>query len=128
MCRGEVIHLAPYGANRADIAAIKPDTFIQYQVAYRVVLHVVVIFLNQECRIVIQYLFSEGAFHKCTTYLLEFLTTLMFGRSRFCFGVYFVVRSSENLVAQFRDRKSVVSGRSVSVRVDLGGGRIIKKK
>src|SRR3546814_17419048 len=26
------------------------------------------------------------------------------------------------------DRKSVVSGKSVSVRVDLGGGRIIKKK
>src|SRR3546814_14239079 len=26
-----------------------------------------------------------------------------------------------------RDRKSVVSGKSVSVRVDLGGGRIIKK-
>src|SRR3546814_15010955 len=28
----------------------------------------------------------------------------------------------------FRDRKSVVSGKSVSVRVDLGGRRIIKKK
>src|SRR3546814_16251022 len=27
-----------------------------------------------------------------------------------------------------RDRKSVVWGKSVSVRVDLGGGRIIKKK
>src|SRR3546814_21005135 len=27
-----------------------------------------------------------------------------------------------------RDRKSVVSGKSGSVRVDLGGGRIIKKK
>src|SRR3546814_193711 len=27
-----------------------------------------------------------------------------------------------------RDRKSVVEGKSVSVRVDLGGGRIIKKK
>src|SRR3546814_11588780 len=27
-----------------------------------------------------------------------------------------------------QDRKSVVSGKSVSVRVDLGGGRIIKKK
>src|SRR3546814_18930782 len=27
-----------------------------------------------------------------------------------------------------RDRKSVVKGKSVSVRVDLGGGRIIKKK
>src|SRR3546814_17268687 len=26
------------------------------------------------------------------------------------------------------DRKSVVKGKSVSVRVDLGGGRIIKKK
>src|SRR3546814_16835635 len=28
----------------------------------------------------------------------------------------------------FADRKSVVSGKSVSVRVDLGGRRIIKKK
>src|SRR3546814_15799925 len=28
----------------------------------------------------------------------------------------------------FRDRKSVVSGKSVSVRDDLGGRRIIKKK
>src|SRR3546814_16676225 len=33
-------------------------------------------------------------------------------------------RSAGHLV----DRKSVVSGKSVSVRVDLGGSRIIKKK
>src|SRR3546814_18195088 len=32
------------------------------------------------------------------------------------------------LHSQFRDRKSVVSGKSVSVRVDLGGRRILKKK
>src|SRR3546814_17950125 len=31
-------------------------------------------------------------------------------------------------VLQDRDRTSVVSGKSVSVRVDLGGRRIIKKK
>src|SRR3546814_13123525 len=31
-------------------------------------------------------------------------------------------------VARLRDRKSVVKGTRVSVRVDLGGGRIIKKK
>src|SRR3546814_14873118 len=31
-------------------------------------------------------------------------------------------------VEVFRDRKSVVLGKSVSVRVDLGGRRIIKKK
>src|SRR3546814_14859313 len=30
--------------------------------------------------------------------------------------------------ASSRDRKSVVLGKSVSVRVDLGGGRLIKKK
>src|SRR3546814_14984248 len=30
--------------------------------------------------------------------------------------------------ARVEDRKSVVSGKSVSVRVDLGGRRIIKKK
>src|SRR3546814_13201133 len=29
---------------------------------------------------------------------------------------------------QFEDRKSVVEGKSVSVRVDLGGSRIIKKQ
>src|SRR3546814_16107747 len=32
------------------------------------------------------------------------------------------------LSARSQDRKSVVSGKSVSVRVDLGGSRIIKKK
>src|SRR3546814_13471886 len=32
------------------------------------------------------------------------------------------------LSLSFLDRKSVVSGKSVSVRVDLGGRRIIKKK
>src|SRR3546814_11303732 len=31
-------------------------------------------------------------------------------------------------LAAAQDRKSVVSGKSVSVRVDLGGRRIIKKK
>src|SRR3546814_19864033 len=33
-----------------------------------------------------------------------------------------------DFVEQWEDRKSVVSGKSVSVRVDLGGRRIIKKK
>src|SRR3546814_19148047 len=41
-------------------------------------------------------------------------------------------RDAQGLIGVFhrfsRDRKSVVSGKSVSVRVDLGGGRIIKKK
>src|SRR3546814_17977218 len=32
------------------------------------------------------------------------------------------------IIAKAGDRKSVVSGKSVSVRVDLGGHRIIKKK
>src|SRR3546814_21048700 len=36
-----------------------------------------------------------------------------------------VVREAEQLA---EDRKSVVSGKSVSVRVDLGGRRIIKKQ
>src|SRR3546814_11785275 len=35
---------------------------------------------------------------------------------------------SARLATKLRDRKSVVSGKSVSVRVALGGGRIIKKK
>src|SRR3546814_19163019 len=35
---------------------------------------------------------------------------------------------SEGALAFQPDRKSVVSGKSVSVRVDLGGRRIIKKK
>src|SRR3546814_17372606 len=34
----------------------------------------------------------------------------------------------EAAIATARDRKSVVYGKSVSVRVDLGGRRIIKKK
>src|SRR3546814_16101239 len=38
-------------------------------------------------------------------------------------------RSGDRDVARYReDRKSVVSGKSVSVRVDLVGGRLIKKK
>src|SRR3546814_16587407 len=36
--------------------------------------------------------------------------------------------SGERFRATVRDRKSVVWGKSVSVRVDLGGRRIIKKK
>src|SRR3546814_16342939 len=35
---------------------------------------------------------------------------------------------SPTLVSASRDRRSVVSGKSVSVRVDLGGSRSIKKK
>src|SRR3546814_12424273 len=37
-------------------------------------------------------------------------------------------RASGIIAPGSRDRKSVVSGTSVSVRVDLGGRRIIKKK
>src|SRR3546814_974345 len=37
-------------------------------------------------------------------------------------------RSSRLIGAERQDRKSVVQGKSVSVRVDLGGRRIIKKK
>src|SRR3546814_13978290 len=33
-----------------------------------------------------------------------------------------------DLIARGQDRKSVVWGKSVSVRVDLGGGRLMKKK
>src|SRR3546814_19285211 len=36
--------------------------------------------------------------------------------------------SNDNIRAVLGDRKSVVSGKSVSVRVDLGGRRVIKKK
>src|SRR3546814_18873345 len=35
---------------------------------------------------------------------------------------------ADGLIAHLPDRKSVVEGTSVSVRVDLGGRRIIKKK
>src|SRR3546814_15666871 len=38
------------------------------------------------------------------------------------------VLSGASLTPLEEDRKSVVSGKSVSVRVDLGGRRIIKKK
>src|SRR3546814_15915708 len=37
-------------------------------------------------------------------------------------------RSDEEIARTIGDRKSVVYGKSVSVRVDLGGRRIIKKK
>src|SRR3546814_17031132 len=37
-------------------------------------------------------------------------------------------RHAADLAPAIGDRKSVVVGKSVSVRVDLGGGRIIKKK
>src|SRR3546814_20729035 len=39
-------------------------------------------------------------------------------------GIVFARRTTDDQA----DRKSVVSGKSVSVRVDLGGRRIIKKK
>src|SRR3546814_18388109 len=39
-----------------------------------------------------------------------------------------VARRAADRLDQRRDRKSVVWGKSVSVRVDLGGRRIIKKK
>src|SRR3546814_17955033 len=38
-----------------------------------------------------------------------------------------VAEQHRRLLGQDEDRKSVVSGKSVSIRVDLGGGRIIKK-
>src|SRR3546814_13428870 len=34
----------------------------------------------------------------------------------------------EQAILRYRDRKSVVSGKSVSVRVDLGGHRMLKNK
>src|SRR3546814_13664467 len=39
-----------------------------------------------------------------------------------------MVRTAREGVMEFLDRKSVVEGKSVAVRVDLGGSRIIKKK
>src|SRR3546814_12553578 len=41
---------------------------------------------------------------------------------------YIVTAKAEEGNGLIRDRKSVVEGKSVSVRVDLGGRRIIKKK
>src|SRR3546814_15321320 len=43
-------------------------------------------------------------------------------------GTSFFGPAIENPVGLYVDRKSVVSGKSVSVRVDLGGRRIIKQK
>src|SRR3546814_14191911 len=46
-------------------------------------------------------------------------------------GEVFIVRQGPAFIANRiveTDRKSVVEGKSVSVRVDLGGRRIIKKK
>src|SRR3546814_14458896 len=44
---------------------------------------------------------------------------------KFCRNRY-MTRKTSTIAS--RDRKSVVEGKDVSVRVDLGGGRIIKKK
>src|SRR3546814_12639392 len=44
------------------------------------------------------------------------------------FGMSRARNGRERRPATVRDRKSVVAGQSVSVRVDLGGHRIIKKK
>src|SRR3546814_18333413 len=38
------------------------------------------------------------------------------------------VLDKDDRLLELLDRKSVVSGKSVAVRVDIGGGRIIKKK
>src|SRR3546814_18304182 len=38
-----------------------------------------------------------------------------------------IFKQRDDLCDVDRDRKSVVSGKSVSVRLDLGGGRMIKK-
>src|SRR3546814_11299756 len=43
------------------------------------------------------------------------------GKSRY-------VRIADRAARYYADRKSVVEGKSVSVRVDIGGRRIIKKK
>src|SRR3546814_17976446 len=53
------------------------------------------------------------------------------GRVRYHGGVLQAARSARYRARSRRtagDRKSVVAGKSVSVRVDLGGRRIIKKK
>src|SRR3546814_17695927 len=41
---------------------------------------------------------------------------------------HYVIPNTIKALTDRIDRKSVVSGKRVSVRVDLGGGRIIKKK
>src|SRR3546814_14186853 len=53
--------------------------------------------------------------------------------TRFPFTDYAIQGELEKVYAEYRafkseDRKSVVSGKSVSVRVDLGGRRSLKKK
>src|SRR3546814_14316244 len=47
---------------------------------------------------------------------------------RMRFPTFVRYRTPQDSVPRWRDRKSVVEGKSVSVRVDLGGRRIIKKK
>src|SRR3546814_15162874 len=49
-------------------------------------------------------------------------------RAVHCPGYPDAAITQTNMVFQRPDRKSVVWGKSVSVRVDLGGRRIIKKK
>src|SRR3546814_11061526 len=49
------------------------------------------------------------------------------GRRKACEPLHFL-QGRRAVIASVKDRKSVVSGKSVSVRVDLGGRRILKKK
>src|SRR5690606_22820620 len=98
MGSGEIVHFAPYRANGAGIAAIEPDTFVEHQITHGFVLNVVVIFLHQECGILIKLLLTKSIGYECVTDLLKLLGTLVFGRRRFGHGIYLVIRGCENPV------------------------------
>src|SRR3546814_12805484 len=62
---------------------------------------------------------AEAKFRLCKTWISQPL-------KRSARPLYQLLRRTIN--KSYADRKSVVEGKSVSVRVDLGGRRIIKKK
>src|SRR3546814_16586910 len=76
-------------------------------------------------------LFQLGHAHSIECWLDGELVGGLYGVTlgRAFFGESMVSRARDaSKVALAQDRKSVVEGKSVSVRVDLGGRRIIKKK
>src|SRR3546814_18661624 len=72
--------------------------------------------------------YRRGFSHGYAQAMDDMLLTINRGYSRPREAWNILAAHHDQALLQWRDRKSVVSGKSVSVRVDLGGRRIIKKK
>src|SRR3546814_18200956 len=80
---------------------------------------------DAECKVVIT---ADGGYRRGLPSMLKPNVDVALGSTPSVEHVVVVTRVDEAVeMVDGRDRKSVVSGKSVSVRVDLGGRRIIKK-